>query len=74
MRPARGTIRGNVAQYKSALAHEDGECPSCGEAMEQNEPIYLVGVSFIEGPRPRKVDLSDAEWVCVDCLKQITGV
>lgn len=66
-RPIPLTVRGAPGPVKTALCARDSECPSCGGPVEENEPITLHGVSFVEGPRPRKVDLSDAEWWCQRC-------
>ena len=68
-RPDWRTIRGGpLVAYKSATAAHDSICPDCGAEVARHEPIYLVGVSLVEGPRPRRVDLTSAEWVCGVCL------
>lgn len=76
VRPDRRALRGHPFSIKSALAVRGGDCPDCMVWVEESEPIYLRGVSFIERgggdsrAKPRKVDLSSAEWVCGACLAE----
>lgn len=69
IRPDWRTHRSDIAaKVRMALAAKDSTCPWCDAEVLTNEPIYLTGVAFAAGPRPSRVDLSTAEWVCGSCI------
>ena len=49
----------------SGLAAQEGTCPHCGDPVEEDEPISLVG-SYVEQDEDghRTLDLSGAIWIC----------
>lgn len=58
----------------TAYASADGVCPWCGAEVVAAEPIVHVGTTAIVDDGAKRLDLTDAEWICQRCAAPATAI